>query len=598
MMEKIDVMNIKGEYVSPKIKYFKSRNEFDVAVGKDFIYVANKNSKNNELFLVGLSHGLSATGAYKYILENYHLLKKPELIRYTFINSPSKKLTKTINYLDANRFLHELQGKKLLDKDNVLGSSLEVTDVEEYCKEFNTRLGNYLKKHSKKGLDYVFVATNPEGSVAGITRNSSLFDSDKIVDMVFINNEKRITATPDFLKKTKHIAFLATKSDKRRALVWLLDYGGKPNESPSFLRFIPNVEERLIVFVDDEALTWPQVVIERKSKLGISNIRVDLAKPYNEKSIKKLPVVLMIHGFMGLNSFDGLLTHLPSHKYVAAAMHYGSIPDKLSVDRYAAHVVNNINAVVTFFGEKGHPVYILDHSMGNIFFLMMDRDYNRLEGIKKYLKGRIGANPFFGYEAKHAVLGFMDNVILPSLSIIKNPIEKPLFISMRNIIPLDSKKGVRRRSIAMTDMLIRRDSSMRDRIWTSVKKRILYLMTSMDSLPPINRIPIEKALNRLPAKIFVIQIYACLLESIGFDEQQGLKNIKFPVIILKSERDCIARFESRFYTDSNVEVIDVTDPSQRNLFKEHLYHMEYQDETIELIENFISKVEKNSLVSI
>jgi len=593
MMEMVAKIDVKANYVSPKVKYYRSRKEFDVALGKDFIYAANKLSRNNELFLVGLTHGISASGAYQYILDNYNELKKPELIRYTFINSPSKKQNKSSTYLDANRFLHELQDKKLLDKENVLGSSLHVTDVEEYCIEFNKRLVSYLKKNNKEGLDYVFVATNPEGTVAGITRNSNLFDSEKIVDLVVSNSETRITATPLFLKKSKRIAFLATKADKRRALVWLLDYGGKPNESPSFLRFIPNVAERLIVFVDDEALTWPQVLIERKTKVGVSNIRVDLAKPYNEKSIKKLPVLLMIHGFMGLNSFDGLLTHLPSHKYIAAAMHYGSIPEKLSIDRYAAHVLNNINAVVTFFGEKGHPVYILDHSMGNIFFLMMDREYNRLEGIKKYLKGRIGANPFFGYEAKHAVLGFMDNVILPSLSIIKNPIEKPLFVSMRNIIPFDSKKGVRKRSINLTEMLIRKDSSMRDRIWSSVKKRVLYLMTSMDSLPPINRIPIEKALNRLPAKIFVIQIYSCLLESKNFDGQQGLKNIKFPIIILKSERDCIAKFEARFYTDPNVEVIDVTDEKQKNLFKEHLYHMENQDETIELIENFISKVQKS-----
>jgi 6-phosphogluconolactonase/glucosamine-6-phosphate isomerase/deaminase len=592
-MEMVAKIDVKANYVSPKVKYYRSRKEFDVALGKDFIYAANKLSRNNELFLVGLTHGISASGAYQYILDNYNELKKPELIRYTFINSPSKKQNKSSTYLDANRFLHELQDKKLLDKENVLGSSLHVTDVEEYCIEFNKRLVSYLKKNNKEGLDYVFVATNPEGTVAGITRNSNLFDSEKIVDLVVSNSETRITATPLFLKKSKRIAFLATKADKRRALVWLLDYGGKPNESPSFLRFIPNVAERLIVFVDDEALTWPQVLIERKTKVGVSNIRVDLAKPYNEKSIKKLPVLLMIHGFMGLNSFDGLLTHLPSHKYIAAAMHYGSIPEKLSIDRYAAHVLNNINAVVTFFGEKGHPVYILDHSMGNIFFLMMDREYNRLEGIKKYLKGRIGANPFFGYEAKHAVLGFMDNVILPSLSIIKNPIEKPLFVSMRNIIPFDSKKGVRKRSINLTEMLIRKDSSMRDRIWSSVKKRVLYLMTSMDSLPPINRIPIEKALNRLPAKIFVIQIYSCLLESKNFDGQQGLKNIKFPIIILKSERDCIAKFEARFYTDPNVEVIDVTDEKQKNLFKEHLYHMENQDETIELIENFISKVQKS-----
>ena len=194
-------------------------------------------------------------------------------------------------------------------------------------------------------------------------------------------------------------------------------------------------------------------------------------------------------------------------------MHYGSVPDKLEVEKYSKHVVNNIDAVVNFFGEKGHPVYLLDHSMGNVYFMIMDREYDRLKGIKQYLKGRIGANPFFGSEAKHSVIGFLDNVILPSLSITKNPIEKSLFRGFRSFVPLDSKNGVRKRGISLTDMLIRRDSAMRNRVWRAMKKQIVYLMTNMDSLPHLNRVPIERALNRLPAKLFVIQIYSALLES-------------------------------------------------------------------------------------
>ena len=88
---------------------------------------------------------------------------------------------------------------------------------------------------------------------------------------------------------------------------------------------------------------------------------------------EKLPVVLLIHGFLGLNSFDGLLAAIPSHKYIAAAMHYGSIPSELPPSQYSRHIVANIDAVVSHFGSKGHPVYIFDHSMGNIYFLMIDR---------------------------------------------------------------------------------------------------------------------------------------------------------------------------------------------------------------------------------
>ena len=154
-----------------------------------------------------------------------------------------------------------------------------------------------------------------------------------------------------------------------------------------FLRFIDDVENRMTVFVDDEALTWPQIEVQRKTRYGTSTIRVDLGKAYNENAKRKLPVVLLIHGFLGLNSYDGLLAAIPSHQYIAAAMHYGSIPNNLPISDYSKHIVRNIDAVVSFFGSNGHPVYIFDHSMGNIYFLMIDQAFNELKGIKKYLRG-------------------------------------------------------------------------------------------------------------------------------------------------------------------------------------------------------------------
>lgn len=590
----------KAKYISPELRYYKTRDEFDKAVGEDFILIANKQGKSGNKFLVGLSHGQSPSGAYRYILENYKQIKRPELIRYTFVNTPLKR-QRDLNeaVLDAKAFLRALVSQKLLEKKEIIGSALLVPDKEAYAQEYNKKLGVYLKEHNKEGLDYVFLATNPAGHVAGISRKSEIFDSVNIVEIVNDRLEKEITFTPFFLSHSKRIAFLATKSDKRRALAWLLHKNGKPDESPSFLRFIDDVEKRLTIFVDDEALNWPQIAIERKTRLGISRIKVDLAKPYNENAKKKLPVLLMIHGFLGLNSFDGILTHLPTHKYIPAAMHYGSVPDKLEVERYSKHVVNNIDAVVAFFGERGHPVYIFDHSMGNIYFMMINKDFNRLKGIQQYLSGRIGANPFFGKEAKHAVIGFLDNVILPALSLSKNPIEKSLFVGFRSVVPFDTKKGVRRRGINLTDMLIRKDSGMRDRIWKAMKVRIIYLMTTMDSLPQMNKIPIERALHRLPAKLFVIQIYSALLESKDFDSKEGFSNMeanKVPILILKSENDCIAKFEPKYHTGSNVEVIDVTNHKEKDLFKEHLYHMVFLDETIEIIDKFISKVEKKKLV--
>lgn len=580
-----------GSYQAPDTRYFKSKELFDTAVGQDFILHANQNTTRGEKFLVGLSHGQSPAGAYTYILNHYHEIKRPELLRYTFVNSPLQRQRHLKGVLDAKSFLMRLVRERYITKEHILGRTLNRVSLEQYCKDFNVALGNYLTEEKKTGMDYVFLASDPSGRVAGISRNSEAFGSKEFAVIVEGRSEQELTGTPHFLMQSKRIAFLATKADKRRPLAWLYYRWGQPDESPSFLRYMDNVKKRMTVFIDDLALTWPQVIVTRPTAHGDSLIRIDLPKPYNEQSKKKLPVVLLIHGFLGLNSYDALLTSIPSHKYLAAAMHYGSVPHGLSPRDYSKHIMLNIDAVVKHFGEKGHDVYIFDHSMGNIYFLMMDREFDRLLGINTYLKGRIGANPFFGEEAKHAMLGFMDNVILPSGQGI---IAKTLFIAARNIVPMDSKVGVRNRGIGLSEWLISKETSFRDRVWKAAKERILYLMTTMGSLPHLNRIPIEQALSRLPAKLFAIQTHSALQESKVFDKQVGLTHMiqnHIPILILKSEKDGVAKFVPRLYQGEGVQVMDVTDFDEKDLFREHLFHMIQPLQTANIIDKFISEAE-------
>jgi 6-phosphogluconolactonase/glucosamine-6-phosphate isomerase/deaminase len=578
----------------PDTKYFLTRDEFDKAVGKDFIKHANRTLEKGQMFMVGLSHGKSPSGAYRYIFEHYSELKNPRNIRYTFVNSPTLRQRDTDGVMDAREFVKKMFRTGLVTREQIIGYNFNRESLEAYAADFNQSVSNFLKEHGKEGFDYVFLACNPSGRVAAIDRNSKAFDSTDIAVIVNDRREKELTGTPYFLKLSKRIAFLATKADKRRPLAWLYAADAKKNESPGFLRYVPNIQKRMTVFIDDTALTWPQIEVVRETPYGNSVIRVDTANPYNENAKEKLPVIILIHGFLGLNSFDGLLATIPSHLYIAAAMHYGSIPNDLPPAEYSHHIARNINAVVDYFGSKGHPVYIFDHSMGNIYFMMIDRELDKYPAVKKYLKGRIGANPFFGEESKHAILGFLDNVILPALSFAKGLAAKTLIVTLRKMIPLDTKSGVRRRGINLSDWLISKESSMRDRIWGAAKERILYLMTNMDSLPHLNRIPIERALNRLPAKVFAIQTHSALEQSIAFDKQIGLLNIpkrNIPVLILKSERDGVARFVPRMYQGKNVEVIDVTNEQEHDLFREHLYHMVNPERTSEIIDNFIQRTQ-------
>lgn len=593
LVTKLDEPEYSEAFEAPETRYFQSKEDFDEAVGEDFIRCANEATSSKQKFLVGLSHGLSPSGVYEFIFKHYLHLSRPELVFYTFVNSPLKP-QRDLNVFDAGVFLKKLLKAGLIERSQIIGTNFDRENIELYNEEFNQSLSLFLNQNNKQGFDYVFLVSNPDGRVAGIARNSTAFRSEEISTIVEVHDEKETTITPHFLQRSGRIAFLATKADKRRPLAWLYARWGKPDESPCFLRHMENVSERMTVFIDDKALTWPQIEVHRETPYGTSVIRVDLPRPYNENAKKKLPVVLLIHGFLGLNSFDGLLAAIPSHKYIAAAMHYGSIPSELPPSQYSRHIVANIDAVVSHFGSKGHPVYIFDHSMGNIYFLMIDRLFGELPGVKKYLKGRIGANPFFGEESKHALLGFMDNVIIPSVSFGQQTVEKAMFVTTRRLLPFDSKSGVRKRGIQLTEWLISKDSSLRDRVWKRVKERILFLMTKMDSLPHLNRIPIEKALNKLPAKLFAIQVHSALEESKKFDAQKALHNVEkqgIPILILKSEKDIVAKYVPRVYEDTKAQVVDITNPAETDLFREHLYHMINPMKTSQIIDDFIQKSE-------
>lgn len=586
----------KEVYIAPDTRYFKTQEEFDKAVSKDFVKHVNTVTSKKQKFLVCLSHGQSPVGAYRNIVEHYHRIKNPEYIYYTFLNSPLKSQENLEGIFTAAEFLKKLLRKGLITTEQVLGRTVDDNAIEESLEGLNKTISNFFKENKKDSFDYVFLASNPKGRIGGIERKSKAFESKEIYTIVNIGKEKEITATPYFLLKANRVAFLATKSDKRRTLAWLYSTYGEPNESPSFIRFMDNVKERLTVFIDDKALTWPTITVQRNTPYGTSNIIIDLPNPYKENAKEKLPVVILIHGFLGLNSFDGLLTNIASTKYIAAAMHYGSIPSDLPANDYSIHVAKNIEAVVEYFGTKGHPVYLFDHSMGNTYFLMMDQNINDYPGIKKYLHGRIGANPFFGEETKHALLGFLDDVIVPSMSLAENLVEKPLFVAFRRIVPFDTKRGVRKRSIALMERLVKQDAIGDKGIWKAIKSRLVFLMTNMDSLPHLNRIPIEKALNKVPAKIFVIQAHSAIKESYKFDNQTGLINMpknNIPVLILKSDRDGVAKFVPRLYEGKGVEIKDVTDPYENDFFREHLYHMIHPQNTSKIIDDFISKTEAN-----
>lgn len=595
-LEKIIVPKLtEGEsYHVPKTVHARNQAEFSAAVGIDFINYVNQVTSKGDRFLVGLSHGISPSGPYQYILDHYDQIKHPELIHYTFINSKLQRQRGLVGIRDAVAFVKELLRSEKISKDQIIGRSVDRENLDVYCKGINKLLKEYFKNSEKRGLDYVFVASDPSGLVAGITRESTSFRSKDFVVKVSDTKEPELTFTPHFLSQSQRIAFLATKADKRRALAWLYYKWATPDKSPEFLRFIEDVEARMTVFVDDRALTWPQVILSRITDYGSSTIKIDMAEPFSVEQ-DNTPIVLMIHGFLGLNTFDALLSFSPRNKYIPAAMHFGTIPHQLPLEEYSQFVLENIDFVISYFGKLGHPVYIFDHSMANMYLLMADQKMDQLPGFRNYLKGRISANPFFGSEVKHATINFLDKVILPSRLTFS---DRMLFKWSRTMISPQSKSFNRELSILLNTWLVTKDNVVTEKIWNDVKKRVLSILTAMDSVPELNRIPLTYTVMKLPIKLFAIQIQSALRESKAIEKMERLKNYEkynIPTLVLKSSIDPIAKFVfSPYENTNNVTIIDITNFQERDLFKEHLYYMIRPQTTIKIIEQFVELQEASN----
>jgi 6-phosphogluconolactonase/glucosamine-6-phosphate isomerase/deaminase len=147
----------------PESRYFKDKTKFDESVALDFIEHANKATEKGETYLVGLSHGKSPAGVYKYLLEHYRDLWHPELLRYTFVNSKLKSQRSVAGVTDATEFLKQLLRTERIKKDQIIGRNLDRENIEAYTKGLNELLTSYLKKTGKSGLDFVFLACNPAG---------------------------------------------------------------------------------------------------------------------------------------------------------------------------------------------------------------------------------------------------------------------------------------------------------------------------------------------------------------------------------------------------------------------------------------------------
>ena len=133
-------LSIKPLNIKPK--YFKTKEEFNKAVSKDFVAHANQTLISGKKFLVGLSHGQSPAGAYQLIVQYFSKIKNKKNIYFTFVNSPLKTQENLTDVFTASQFLKKLVREGLITKEQVLGRNIHQEILEEDAVEFNNEITN------------------------------------------------------------------------------------------------------------------------------------------------------------------------------------------------------------------------------------------------------------------------------------------------------------------------------------------------------------------------------------------------------------------------------------------------------------------------
>ena len=73
---------------------------------------------------------------------------------------------------------------------------------------------------------------------------------------------------------------------------------------------------------------------------------------------------------------------------------------------------------------------------------------------------------------------------------------------------------------------------------------------------------------------------------------------QIPILVIKSERDAVAKFDASIHQTDNIMVLDVTNPKETDLFREHLFHMAHPIKATKIISDFVDKIEKNRLLKV
>jgi 6-phosphogluconolactonase/glucosamine-6-phosphate isomerase/deaminase len=127
------------------------------------------------------------------------------------------------------------------------------------------------------------------------------------------------------------------------------------------LRETNAIARKVYIFADEQALHVDETVFKFTENGQVVEIKAESREGEEENGIH----ILLMHGFMGLFSFTGLLLRLPS-AWTVSALHRGSHAKNLDDDEIFPHYAHSLRKAMLKNWRAGRPVPIVGHSIAGV----------------------------------------------------------------------------------------------------------------------------------------------------------------------------------------------------------------------------------------
>jgi len=300
----------------------------------------------------------------------HKLIRKPG--RYALVRSLGLELpVEQEEIIDAMiaTMLHPidmLEVKKARErKDDALAMKLAMAESVRYQREIRERLGGSMAfNHIVSGIGKDATL----GAFAPYTPELEITDPGVQV-LKQPSGALRIALNRGVLTNAERISLIVSGTRKLKALGRFeleeaTDFEQTVMETPlRMLRATPEIAEKVYIFADEQSLHFDETVFEFRDRGHKIINRAETRIGDEPDGIHGL----LLHGFMGLFSFTGLLIRLPS-AWTVSAMRRGSHAKMLENDEIFPSYALSLRKAILKIWRQGRPAPVVGHSMAGAIF--------------------------------------------------------------------------------------------------------------------------------------------------------------------------------------------------------------------------------------